>query len=56
VRKEIVDPKNGAILFKKTEETITLEILVGKVKDLESRNKKLEKRLSEIEKLLKKDS
>ena len=39
---EVVDKDTGAILFKKSKETLTLERLVKKVEELEKRIEELE--------------
>lgn len=43
MRVEKIDPNSGAILFKKDEESINLEIAMKKIAELEERIKKLEK-------------
>ena len=54
--KEVVDPVSGAILFKKDQESLDLEYLMKKVKELESSNRRLEKRIKKLEESMKEDS
>lgn len=47
MKEEIVDPKSGAILFKRTKETKMLYKLSQRVQALEDRIKELEDKLKE---------
>lgn len=47
---EVVDKETGAILFKKDEESKSLEDLMKRFEALEKKNTKLEKRIKELEK------
>ena len=46
--KEVIDPNSGAILFKKDEESLTLEYAVKRIESLETKCKNLEKRLKTL--------
>lgn len=45
--KEVIDKNSGAILFKRDEESLSLEYLQKKVEELESRIKILEEKQKE---------
>lgn len=45
--KEVVDKNSGAILFKKDEESLSLEYLLKKVNELENRIKVIEEKQKE---------
>lgn len=47
MRKEVIDPNSGAILFKKDEDTLDLE---GRLERLEARVKELTKKINKLEK------
>lgn len=47
--KEVIDPNSGAILFKKDEESLTLEDAVKRIESLENKCKSLEKRIKTLE-------
>lgn len=50
MRKEVIDPHSGAILFKRDEDGVALEELQKEFKKLKDYCIKLEKRVKELEK------